>query len=254
MKTKFFIDRKYILPRVWSNRELEKLAHFFSGDIANVSGWQDSDKEGKHYRDYFVNASSYTMTNYKSDARGFQGYENEIFLNLENELPTELLSQFDVVFNHTVLEHIYDVNTAFKNLCLMSRDIVIIVVPFLQQMHASYGDYWRFTPLTIKRMFEENRMLLLYLSFNSHKNASVYIFAVATKNESKWTEKIHKEFSYLEKDKPLDGFESYIGCHAIQNHFYSMSRFYQRITDYLYVKTRQLYGTLKIKLKTLVGL
>lgn len=229
-----FIDRKYLIARIWSNRELKKFAHLFDGDIVNVSGWQDADKEGKRYKDYFINASSYTLTNYKPEAMGFQGLENEIFLDLASELPNELINKFDVVFNHTVLEHIYQVNTAFKNLCLMSRDVVILVVPFLQQMHTNYGDYWRFTPLTIKRMFEENGMSLLYLSFNSHKNASIYIFSIATRHTSKWQDKIKGQFSYIEQKRPLDGFESYIGCHAIQNEFYVLSKMFGKLKDILF--------------------
>jgi len=216
-----FIDRKYRLPRVWSNGELKKFAHRFDGDIVNVSGWQDGDKQGNCYRDYFTQAKTYTITNYKSEHRGFQGYENEIFLDLEKSLPENLIGKFDVVFNHTVLEHVFEVNTAFKNLCLMSKDIVIIVVPFLQEMHTNYGDYWRFTPLTIKKLFEVNNLSLLYLSFNSHKNASTYIFAIATKNESKWKDKIYQEFSYSDPKKSDDGFDNYIGCHAIDNRIYA---------------------------------
>jgi len=225
----FFLDRKYRLSRIWSNRELKEFSSLFSGDIVNVSAWTDIDKEGKHYRDYFKNAASYTITNYKTEAKGFQNNKNEIFLDLEDELPKELVEKFDVAFNHTVLEHIYEVHTAFKNLCLMSRDIVVLVVPFLQQMHGYYGDYWRFTPQTIKKMFEANSMSLLYLSFNNHKNSSVYIFSIASKDPSKWEDKIKNEFSFTEKQKPLDGFEPYIGCHAIQNTGYNLKRLLSRL-------------------------
>ena len=183
----------------------------------NVSAWTDIDKEGKHYRDYFPNAKTYTLTNNKAEASGFQGYENEICLDFEKPLPKDLVQRFDVVFNHTVFERIYDVNAAFSNLCRMSRDIVILVVPFLQPMHGVYGDYWRFTPLTIKRMFEENGMSLLHLKFNNHKGASVYIFAIAAKNTSKWADNISSEFSYIDEKKHKDGKENYIGCHALPN-------------------------------------
>jgi len=253
MIAKLFIDRKYYLPRIWSNRELEKFSQLFFGDIVNVSGWQDLDKEGKHYKDYFINANTYTLTNYKSDARGFQGYENEIFLNLEEELPPELLNKFDVVFNHTVLEHIYDVDTAFRNLCLLSKDIIILVVPFLQQMHASYGDYWRFTPLAIKKMFENNGMSLLYLSFNSDKNASVYIFCIASKSPANWIDKIFTEFSYIENNKPVDGFESYVGCHAIQNNLYAVSKSYNKMLYSTLYPVRQLYSKIKRRIKMIWG-
>ncbi len=223
----FFIDRVHRLPRIWSNRELKKYAYLFSGDIVNVSGWKDIDKEGKHYKDYFINASSYTITNYKSEARGFQGYQNEIFLDLEKPLPKELYQRFDVVFNHTTLEHIYDIKTAFSNLCNLSRDIVIIIVPFLQQYHSDYGDYWRFTPLAIKKMFEENGFEVVYQSFNSHKMSSVYIFTIASRFPEKWRDKFKWSFSYI--DPKGKGLEPYIGCHAIPNITYKCYLFLKNL-------------------------
>ena len=210
------IDRVFRLPRVWSNRELSKFAHLFKGDIANVSGWKDIDKEGKCYKDYFFNADSYCITNYKSEARGFQNFENEIFLDLTVPLSNDLIHKFDVVFNHTVLEHIFDIQTAFKNLCLMTKDIAIVVVPFLQEMHADYGDYWRFTPLTMDILFRENSMEMMYCSFNSHKNASVYLFCIASKDKSKWLDSIPQQKSH--EDPFRDGnHQNWVGCHAINN-------------------------------------
>ncbi len=215
------IDRKFRLPRIWSNQELRKFAKLFEGDVANVSGWKDQDKEGSYYREYFSQASSYTITNYVSEARGFQGEEGEIFLDLTQPLPADLNEKFDVVFNHTVLEHVYDVRTAFFNLCQMSRDVVIVVVPFLQQMHGEYGDFWRFTPSTIKRMFEEQGLTTQYLSFNSHQNASVYVFCIATKNPEKWKQSIPHHYTVVDETMANDGFDNWIGCHAIQNDLYA---------------------------------
>ncbi len=218
---RLFVDRKFRVPRLWSNRELRRFAHLFTGDVVNVSGWRDSDKEGGLYKDYFKNAKSYTITNYKSEAKGYQGFDNEIFLDLEKPLPKELIRKFDVVYNHTTLEHIYDFKKAFENICLMSRDIVIIVVPFLQQMHADYGDYWRFTPLAMKRMFEDNGMKVLYSSFNEDKLCSVYLFFIATrKNIKKWDKIIRNEFEYKAKNKfAFDHFKNYVGCRSIKNSY-----------------------------------
>ena len=121
------MDKKFRAPRVWSNKVLAELAYLFEGEVANISGWKDLDKEGKSYKDYFINSSSYCISNYLSEARGFQGnIENEFFLNLEDDLDKKLLNKFDVVFNHTVLEHIFNVHKAFENLCLLSKDIVIV--------------------------------------------------------------------------------------------------------------------------------
>lgn len=210
------IDRKHRLPREWSNEELRKIAPHFKGDIVNVSGWKDIDKEGKRYKDYFTKAKSYTITNYKSEARGYQGFENEIFLDLEQDLPKKMENNFDVVFSHTVLEHIYEFNTAFINLCKMSKDTVIIVVPFLQHMHSDYGDYWRFSPISIKNLFEDNGLEIVYLNFNKNYNASVYIFAVASKKASKWEKIFGNEFTFRDESK-LSLSEPNIGCNAIQN-------------------------------------
>ncbi len=210
-----FVDRIHRLPRIWSNSELKEHAHLFHGEVVNVSGWKDIDKEGKKYKDYFINAESYSITNYKSEARGSQGLEGEIFLDLEDELPSDLNGKFDVVFNHTTLEHVFRVNQAFDNLCLMSKDIVIVILPFLQQYHADYGDYWRFTPLAIKKMFEENGYELLYQSFNNHKRSSVYTYTIASKHPEKWLKYFNWSFSHI--DQKAKGSEPYIGCNAIGN-------------------------------------
>lgn len=229
------IDRIFRLPRIWSNSELKKFAHLFHGAVANVSGWKDIDKEGNIYRNYFINATSYSITNYKSDARGFQGVQGEIYLDLTKDIDPHLINKFDVVFNHTVLEHIYEVHKAMKNLCQMTKDIAIVVVPFLQEMHADYGDFWRFTPLTMKNLFKENGMKLIYCSFNSHENASVYLFCIASKNPENWEEKIPFKFDYKDPFPSGSGFQNWVGCHAIQNDEYLKSKkasinFLNRIT------------------------
>ncbi len=218
----YLIDRKFRLPRIWSNNELKKFARLFEGDIVNVSGWQDKDKEGDEYKNYFKNKKSYTITNYKTEAMGFQGTEGEIFLDLEKELPNDLVGKFDVVFNHTVLEHVFEIEQAFKNLCLMSKDVVILVIPFLQQMHTDYGDYWRMTPLAVKKMFEKNNMHLQYLSFNGQRNASVYIFAIAVKDKEKWTPLIQEKVQILTEKKSYDGYKNYAGSNAMPNFWYSI--------------------------------
>lgn len=216
------MDRKFRLPRVWSNRELKKFAHLFTGEVVNVSGWKDGDKENGEYRKYFINKRSYTITNYKTEAMGFQGQEGEVFLDLEKELPKDLVGRFDVVFNHTVLEHVFEVQTAFRNLCLMSKDIVILIVPFLQQMHTDYGDYWRMTPLAVQKMFAKNGMKTLYLSFNDNAEASVYIFAIASREPKKWAEQIPGFIQETTSKEAIDGFMNFAGSSAIKNRGYSI--------------------------------
>lgn len=182
-------DRSFYLPRLWSNRELEKIAPLFTGDIANISGASDDDKEGGKYSNYFINKKSYTVTNYK----GYRGEEQKKcknFLNLAKKIPSKFVSRFDVVFNHTTLEHIYEIDLAFENLCKMTRDIVIIVIPFLQELHFtkdSYLDYWRFTPYTLEKLFSQSGLKLIYISANDKSNRGIYLFSVGTRDPKKWT-------------------------------------------------------------------
>lgn len=213
-------DRIHRVPRLWSNSQLRQFAPLFPGSIVNVSAWRDEDKDGSTYCSYFSRATEYVLTNFDADKRGFQGRDGELFLDLEAPLPTELQSRFDVVFNHTTLEHVFDFRMAFRNLCNMSRDVVIIVVPFLQQMHTDYGDFWRFTPQALHRMFATEGMDVAYLSFNNDFQSSVYVFCIATKNRQRWATSFSFEVSY--KDPAFSTLnEPYAGCNAIHSNWKS---------------------------------
>lgn len=204
-------------PRLWSNEELKQVAHLFSGSVVNVSGWRDLDKNvgyrqyilgdydgGTEYESYFENADEYYITNYpEDDDRGSSKKTNEIQLDLEKKLPEDLIQRFDVVYNHTTLEHVLDVFQAFENLCAMSSDVVIITVPFIQRVHdyqGSYEDYWRLTPFAIDRLFEENGFTVLYRSSNSSISSSIYYFYIATRNPNKWED----EFEIVPIEKQIN--------------------------------------------------
>jgi hypothetical protein len=205
-------------PRLWSNQELQKIAPLFSGSVINISAGKDLDKsvnqplryfftnnfdEGNPYYSYFVNASNYTITNYPNDKtiKINKNKIQEIDLDLEEDLPTELVEKYDVVFNHTSLEHIFDVFKAFSNLCKISKDTVIIVVPFVQQVHdygRGYKDYWRFTPFALDKLFEINGFTVLHRASSRLWQSSIYYLYVASKNPEKW--KNHFSLNSLEED------------------------------------------------------
>lgn len=209
-----FVDPVHRLPRLWSNRELARIGHLFDGDIVNVSAWRDEDKGGRRYRDYFPEAASYAITNYRADMRGYQNQPGELFLDLEQELPVSLTNRFDVVYNHTTLEHVYDFRRAFANLCAMSRDTLIIVAPWLQPAHGDYGDYWRFSPAAIARLCADYGMTPARITWNQQPGASVYVFAVAVRDPDKWRDRF--EFDW---DVHGDGFlkqpENFAGRDAL---------------------------------------
>ncbi|MEJ1159334.1 hypothetical protein [Prosthecomicrobium sp. N25] len=182
-------DRCFSAARRWSNRELARLAPLFSGDVVNVSAWEDKDKEGRRYADYFPGKRSYTITNYGTEQGVLQGREDELFLDLEKPLDPALERRFDVVFNHTTLEHVWDFRTAFAHLCALSADIVILVVPWIQPQHTDYGDFWRFSPQALARLFDEEGFTTLYLSWGRGEGEAVYVFGIGTRKPETWRDR-----------------------------------------------------------------
>ena len=171
-------------PRIWSNKELEYLAGSFYGNVVNVSAAEDSDKNGRKYEEYFPLASSYSITNFGFGEDGGGDIPNEKILDIS--VPYDgSIGQFDVVFNHTVIEHIPSVDMAIDNLCRLSTDIVITVVPFIQMFHGrigSYTDYWRYTPQALINEFEKRGFSTVYISWNEHcPIMNVYILHIASK-------------------------------------------------------------------------
>jgi hypothetical protein len=179
-------DRKFRVPRIWSNDILRQIAPVFQGSVINVSGWRDEDKQGGHYRDYFTSAASYSISN----MGGYRGEspDTACVLDLEASLPPELEGCFDVVYNHTTLEHVFDVFSAVRNLCAMTRDVVIVVVPFIQEQHAhdDFSDYWRFTPLSIRSLFKANGLETVLLCSTPGCRSAIYHLAIASRHPGRW--------------------------------------------------------------------
>lgn len=213
------VDNKFRKPRIWSNNELKKFSNRFNGKIINVSSWNDSDKENSFYKNYFSNCESYSISNWSYSERGQERKlnKNEYLIDLEVDLESKLNRKFEVVFNHTTLEHIFDMNKSFQNLCKLSSDTVIVILPFLQEQHTTidFKDYWRFTPQAIKKLFEINDFKLAYINANDSDNSSIYVFAIGCLNNSKNLNWIQNTKS--NKLKYIDDF--LIGKKIIKNSF-----------------------------------
>jgi hypothetical protein len=200
------VDRNEVRPRDWSNAELRKFAPLFDGAIINVSGWRDEDKKGGRYRDYFTSAASYGISNFRGES-GITGVEGEVFMDLEADLPAELAGRYQVAFNHTTLEHVYDIRKAVANICALSQDSVILVTPFLQQVHYienSFGDWWRPTPMCVERLLQEQGFHVIYQSSNDNPWYIVYVFTVACRDPERYRGRL--EFATTAKDTGISHF------------------------------------------------
>jgi len=184
-KFKKKILKKYI-PRYWSNDELRKIVPYLPSDsrILNVSGWEDNDKEGDCYCNYFYSSLYYHISNHPTDkVRG--NALSDITIDLNMNLPKELVGAYDGVFNHTVLEHISNPEFAFKQMALLTTDWIISVVPFIQKLHfedKSYNDYYRFTPFVMRQLHEKNGFTVLYENYTPKPSLDIYLFYMGTKN------------------------------------------------------------------------
>jgi len=180
--------KKYI-PRFWSNDELLNIVPYLTPDsrVINVSGWEDKDKEGGFYRNYFNEKSVYHISNYPSDTvRG--GLHSDIAIDLNKNLPQKYINSYDCVFNHTVLEHVVDPNFSFKQMSLLTEDIIITVVPFKQKFHfedGAFGDYYRFTPFIMRQLHNKNGFTILYESYTPKPALDIYLFYVGSKQPEK---------------------------------------------------------------------
>ena len=100
-----FQDPVFRKPRLWSNLVLKEICPHFEGRVLNCSGWADEDKFGGHYREYFPRATEYAVSNQKGGRQIgiWTELTDSIPLDLEEELPAELVKRYDVVLLHTVL-------------------------------------------------------------------------------------------------------------------------------------------------------
>ena len=187
------LDPIYRKPRFWSNMILRNIAPHFAGRVVNCSGWADEDKFGSHYRHYFTGATEYAVTNYSGGAQqgSYTFLENSYQLDLEKALPSELRQRFEVVYSHTVLEHVFDVSQAVRNICEMSTDAAIVVIPWTQLIHVmedKFGDYWRFTPECLERMFAVHGMMPVCHHGTDIPGSSVYYASVFSRTPDKYAQ------------------------------------------------------------------
>ena len=217
--------------RLWSNRELVRALEPLKPHemVINVSGHQDRDKQGGHYRDYF-RTEGYDVSYYSSDQVEGLGVAGSIPLDLMSPLPDEYVGKYDLAFNHTVLEHVPNPFFAFEQIAKLSRDLVLTVVPFRQQVHFSpghYGDYFRFSPMAMRYLHELNGIETLFESHTPSPAGEFYVVSLGTKRLAS-----HAEYPRVLPE--LDSMNGTVGRHGFRD---SLSHVIHRVLEKLYLRS-----------------
>ena len=102
----------------------------------------------------FTNAKLFLQT----DVNKSYGHK---YLDITSEVQIE--EKFDLVLCTNVLEHIFDVKPAIKNLnyLLKENGQLVISVPFIYPLHDEPKDFWRFTEHALIKLFSDFKILLI---------------------------------------------------------------------------------------------
>ena len=171
--------------RTYSNVCLKRILPLLNvTSVLNVSGWDDGDKEGGQYADYFSQkVKKYEISHFENDHLRSDTDLSKLVINLE-DVGYQAVEKFELVFSHTVLEHVFDQQNAFRIMCGLAEKYVVGVVPMINVLHweETYDDYWRFTPHGIRKLFENNEFKLVHLEIGPTSSISQYIIFVGARN------------------------------------------------------------------------
>lgn len=134
--------------RIEANAWIKENALPVLGDVLSIGSMSDSDNMGSKYRDYFVNARSYTT----SDVEG----EVDMVVDVQ-KMSSIKDGSYECLFVSGVLEHIPDFQSAVTEIhrVLEKNGVVLLGVPFRQSIHSAPHDYWRFTKFGIEEILKE---------------------------------------------------------------------------------------------------
>jgi SAM-dependent methyltransferase len=150
--------KKWVLHRLgWhitrnrreTNRWLQKHAAAITGNVISLGSGSDSDKEGRHYRDYFARAASYTTADLTTE----RGADLRIDIR---SMPQISDAAYDAVLCNSVLEHVDDYRSGLAEITriLKPGGILLLNVPLRQALHLEPYDFWRFTAHGLRYLLE----------------------------------------------------------------------------------------------------
>jgi SAM-dependent methyltransferase len=121
------------------------------GDVLSIGSGPDSDGQGRHYRQYFVNTSSYTTSEVSDE------FDADLVLDVRS-MPEIEDESYDCVFCSGVLEHVDDYQSGLNEITriLKKNGVLLVGLPFRQAIHMPPQDFWRFTEYGIKYLLQDN--------------------------------------------------------------------------------------------------
>ena len=138
-----------------TRRPLNRFLKSISSDYKNLdileigSGDTSINQSAKHI---FSNAKLFIQT----DVKKSYGHK---YLDITSAIKID--EKFDLVLCTNVLEHIFDVKPAIKNLSYLLKDKghLLVSVPFIYPLHDEPEDFWRFTEHALKKLFSDFKIL-----------------------------------------------------------------------------------------------
>ena len=137
--------------RIESNRWLRVQAAGVHGRVLSIGSGDDTDGEGRTYRQYFGRCTSYAT----SEAVPTPGCD--LVLDVKR-MPQVDDATFNCVFCSGVLEHVDDHEAALAEITRILRPggTLLLGLPFRQAIHLAPTDYWRFTEYGARVLLERH--------------------------------------------------------------------------------------------------
>lgn len=137
--------------RIESNTWLAARTADVTGAVLSIGSMDDRDGQGRSYRQYFAEASSYTT----SEHIPYPGCD--LVIDVRN-MPQIADATYDCVFCSGVLEHVDDYEAGMREIAriLKPGGTLFLGLPFRQALHLKPTDYWRFTEFGIRVLLERH--------------------------------------------------------------------------------------------------
>ena len=151
------VIRKIIHILLPTRRPLNRFLKSISSDYENLDILEIGSGDvsvNQSAENIFANAKLFV----KTDVNKSYGHK---YLDITNEIQIE--EKFDLVLCTNVLEHIFDITPAIKNLnyLLKEKGHLVVSVPFIYPLHDEPKDFWRFTEHALNKLFSDFKILTI---------------------------------------------------------------------------------------------